>query len=70
MASIAVVARSTANGLAYLRLGRRKADWVSKAYEAETFVNVREATRAALVLPAHLRAFALPMARDLSASHA
>ena len=66
MASSAVVARSTANGLAYLRARRPGADWVSKAYEAEMFVSVREATRAALVLPAHLRAFALPLAWDAS----
>ena len=63
MASSAVVARSTADGgLAYLKGVSAGAQWVSKAYEAETFSNVREATRAALVLPGHLRAFALPMA--------
>lgn len=64
MASSAVVARSTANGLAYLKGPRSGAYWVSKAYEAEMFDNVREATRAALVLPGHLRAFALPLASD------
>ncbi|HEY1427519.1 MAG TPA: hypothetical protein VGF50_12670 [Caulobacteraceae bacterium] len=62
MASNAIVARTTVNGLAYLG-GRASGDgWVSKAYEAETFMSMREATRAALVLPGNLRAFALPVA--------
>ena len=64
MASIAVVARSTSDGLAYLKGQRPAAAWGSKSYEAELFVNVREATRAALLLPSHLRAFALPVAGD------
>lgn len=59
------MARTTGNGLAYLSGRAGRADWVSKAYEAETFMSMREATRAALVLPGYLRAFALP-----AASHA
>jgi len=66
MALNAVVARSTSDGLAYLKARRSGAGWVSKAYEADLFINVREATRAALVLPAPLRAFALPLAWDAS----
>ena len=64
MISSAIVARSTGNGLAYLKSRPSSADWVSKAYEAETFMSMREATRAALRLPGQLRAFALPMASE------
>jgi hypothetical protein len=62
MSSSAIVARTTKNGLAYLSGRTSGGDWVSKTYEAETFMSMREATRAALVLPGHLRAFALPVA--------
>jgi hypothetical protein len=62
MASIAIVARSTDNGgLAYLARRSMRLDWVAEAAAADTFVNVREATRAALTLPGKLRAFALPV---------
>lgn len=62
MALNAIVARTTDNGLAYLSGRAAGEDWVSKTYDAETFMSMREATRAALVLPGHLRAFALPIA--------
>ena len=64
MACSAIVARTTNDGLTYLR-GRYSArvDWVSETNEADTFESVREATRAALVLPGQLRAFALPLGK-------
>ncbi|HVM98663.1 MAG TPA: hypothetical protein VMT68_00495 [Caulobacteraceae bacterium] len=62
MALSALVARSTRNGLHYLAKPSARRDWVTEASDAETFANVREATRAALFLPGKLRAFALPVA--------
>jgi hypothetical protein len=62
MASNAIVARTMGSGLAYLCGQASGKSWVSKAFEAETFMNMHEATRAALRLPGHLRAFALPVA--------
>jgi len=61
MASSAIVARSTTDGLSYLKDGRSGSGWVAQTREADVFMSMREATRAAMVLPAHLRAFALPL---------
>ena len=56
----AVVARSTGNGLQYLRRQSANCVWVGEVCEAEAFTGLREATRVALELPGQLRAFALP----------
>jgi hypothetical protein len=56
----AVVARSSSDGLQYLAVATGKPEWVSSTFVASRFQNVRTATRAALRLPARLRAFALP----------
>jgi hypothetical protein len=58
---MAIVARTTSTGLAYLARGGGRLDWASAEAEADTFLSVREATRAALTLPGKLRAFALPI---------
>jgi len=57
---IAVVARSTDRGLAFLAHHRGRHDWTTADGDVEVFQSVREATRAAMKLPARLRAFALP----------
>jgi len=61
MPSAAIVARTTPIGLEYLARGGGKFDWATTERDADTFQNVREATRAALHLPAAYRAFALPI---------
>jgi hypothetical protein len=62
MSSAAIVARTTPIGLEYLARSGGKYDWATTEGDADTFQNVREATRAALHLPAAFRAFALPVA--------
>jgi hypothetical protein len=61
MASFAHVARQKLDTVEFL--GRRRrggVDWVETADQATLFQNVREATRAAMLLPSRERAFALP----------
>ena len=60
MSSTALVARTTGDGLQYLVRRRDRSDWARSEGEADVFLSVREATRAALTLPGRLRAFALP----------
>ena len=60
MASAVVVARNNSDGLEYLAEGAREV-WTEASDMAARFQNVREATRAAMRLPAKLRAFALPL---------
>ena len=60
MATNAVVARATDRGLALLTRSSGKLDWTTRGGEAEVFQTVRDATRAAMRLPARFRAFALP----------
>lgn len=60
MATHAVVARATDRGLALLARSRGKLDWTTRDGEAEVFQTVRDATRAAMRVPARFRAFALP----------
>ena len=55
-----VVARTNLDGIEYLAQGPR-AEWTKASDGAQQFPNVREATRAALRLPARLKAYALPM---------
>jgi hypothetical protein len=55
------VARTTPFGLEFLSRGRGRFDWATTERDADTFQNIREATRAALHLPANYRAFALPI---------
>jgi hypothetical protein len=60
MASAVVVARTKLDGLEYLADGVQDI-WTEATDLATHFQNVREATRAAMRLPARLRAFALPV---------
>jgi hypothetical protein len=60
MASAVVVARNNSDGLEYLAEGAREA-WTEASEMALRFQNIREATRAAMRLPAKSRAFALPV---------
>ncbi|HEX4712235.1 hypothetical protein [Phenylobacterium sp.] len=60
MASAAVVARTSQNGLEYLVRETGRAEWAVSAQAAARFQNLQEATRAALRLPGALRAFAFP----------
>jgi hypothetical protein len=62
MAAPALIARTAASGLEYLALAAGQKRWVNREVEASLFVNVREATRTAMLLPARLRAYALPAA--------
>jgi len=51
----------------YLRFNPGGAvDWTSHPEEAATFASMREAARAALHLPAAVRAFALPLHTELA----
>ena len=50
-------------GLEYLAHNSGKTDWAPAERDADTFLNFREATRAAMRLPARYRAFALPTLR-------
>ena len=61
MASTAIVARSRHDGLEYLVRTAGGVEWGRAEREANTFQNVHEATRAAMRLPAKLRAFAMPL---------
>ena len=60
MASLAVVARTRSDSLEYLVRDVGPAEWAVSADLAARFQNLREATRAAMRLPANLRAFAMP----------
>lgn len=60
MASAVVVARTKLDRLEYLADSAREA-WTDASHLAARFHNVREATRAAMRLPARVRAFALPL---------
>lgn len=62
MPASAIVARSNPAGLEFLVRTERGAAWSREERDADHFENLHEATRAALVLPSHLRAFALPVA--------
>jgi hypothetical protein len=62
MASVAVVARTRLEGLEYLVETAKGAEWAVNEQVAAKFETLREATRAAMRLPAGLRAFALPTA--------
>jgi hypothetical protein len=58
----AIIARSTKHGgLAYLAQKAPQPEWTTESSRADVFPSVRDATRAALFLPAQLRAFALPV---------
>jgi hypothetical protein len=61
MATSAVVARKSLTGQQYLRRAGCETVWATADFDAETFPNFREATRAAMMLPGSLRAFALPV---------
>ena len=58
--SVAVVARATEHGLLFLADPQGKPGWAFAERDAATFLNTREAMRAASRLPARLRAFSLP----------
>lgn len=60
MASLAVVARNSSDRLEYLVRKAGPAEWAANAEVAARFESLREATRAAMRLPANMRAFALP----------
>jgi hypothetical protein len=60
MSCDAVVARAERNGLEYLVCRRDQLMWIRVQTDAQIFQSMREATRASVVLPARLRAFALP----------
>lgn len=60
MASSVVVARSKSDGLEYLTEGAAS-EWTDARSSARHFLNMRDATRAALRLPSRFRAFALPL---------
>ncbi|HEX5379797.1 MAG TPA: hypothetical protein VFW47_14570 [Phenylobacterium sp.] len=66
MASVAIVARTNVNGLEYLVRKSRGIEWASAEQDAEHFLNMREATRAAMQAPARFRAFALPASVGLA----
>ena len=61
MPCTATVARARASGLEYLAIGRGGPNWASSERGAVEFGSIREATRAALMLPGKLRAFAMPL---------
>lgn len=63
MATSVVVARSKIDGLEYLAEGARVV-WTDVEQAAMQFQTVREATRAAMRLPARFRAFAFPVAAN------
>jgi hypothetical protein len=60
MSSSAIVARTRATGIEYLRRDGNAVSWSQRPQFAVRFANVREATRAAMRLPSRLRAYALP----------
>jgi hypothetical protein len=60
MAFAAVVARTSQNGMEYLVRETGRPEWGINALAAARFLNLREATRAALRLPSAMRAYALP----------
>jgi hypothetical protein len=60
----ALVARSGETGLQYLAGPSGNSKWVTSTFYANHFQDIRSATRAALKLPARLRAFALPQYDD------
>ncbi len=61
MFSQVMVVRAGARGLEYLVNGPRGLSWAERTQSAVRYANMREATRAAMRLPSHLRAFALPV---------
>ncbi len=60
MASSVLVARAKVDGLEYLAQAAPVA-WTDASDLAQHFETVREATRAAMRLPARFRAFAMPV---------
>ena len=60
MACSAVVARTSSKGLEYLENDLGRSEWVESAERAARYQTLRDATRRAMRLPSHLRAFALP----------
>ncbi|HEX5265117.1 MAG TPA: hypothetical protein VFW13_16420 [Phenylobacterium sp.] len=61
MAFAAVVARTSPQGMQYLvQTPKGRDEWNVSSQDAAKFLNLREATRAAMRLPAGLKAFALP----------
>ncbi|TAJ70923.1 MAG: hypothetical protein EPO51_15540 [Phenylobacterium sp.] len=65
MASSVVVARTKTDGLEYLADGAHGV-WTEASDLAQQFINIREATRAAMRLPSRFRAFALPVTQSLN----
>jgi hypothetical protein len=65
MACSAIVARVRPNGLEYLVRRHEGFDWALAEEQADRFLTVREATRAALRLPSRFRAFAMPVEGSL-----
>lgn len=61
MACSAIVARTSLGGLEYLVQRQREVAWASVEGEADKFISLRDATRAAMALPSRFRAFALPV---------
>ena len=64
MASSAIVARTNAKGLEYLVHIQEEFAWAPAERDASLFENLRDATRAAMRLPARFRAFALPSSSE------
>ena len=61
MAFAAVVARTSPQGMEYLvQTAKGRDEWAVSSQAAAKFMNLREATRAALRLPSGLKAYALP----------
>jgi hypothetical protein len=56
-----MVVRSGPKGLEYLVNGPGGLSWDMRTQLAVRYENMREATRAAMRLPSHFRAFALPV---------
>ena len=63
MSCEAVVARSRRRGLEFLVRRRDRLEWITAERDADVFLSLREATRAAVTLPHRLRAFAFPIIR-------
>jgi hypothetical protein len=61
MSCDAVIARSRRKGLEFVVRRSDRFEWIVAERDADTFVSMRDATRAALTLPSGLRAFALPL---------
>ena len=65
MVIIMTVARTGIGGkLTFLAAHTKRTRWTADQRSAESFRDLREATRAALQLPGKFRAYALPIASD------